>query len=170
MHHESLEVDAPDAPWAEPPMVRLRRFFEVNGYALEREQSDGDGAPVRVVLTRGKPSAGWWSSDMTDLHARADCAVDAEGAVTIVCRVDVRGQILSEDDRAFWRREVEAARDFLCAEDLAEDPIDLREQERARAEAQFSSMLSGTLRGFLVAFMVCFFVVLLLYRLGFIKI
>lgn len=167
-HHLSAKLEPEPggveelAAWIE----RLRRFYLANGYELEREQgAQGDLAPSRLVMRRGAERAGWWSSDMTELLARVDISQAAGGEqLSLVYRVDVRGQVLSEQDQGFWERELEAAQAFAAGD--REQPRDLREEEAERARGRTRETMSSAVRGFVIAFMVLFVAALLLHRVG----
>ena len=168
-HHLSaqLEPERGDdelAAWIE----RLRRFYLANGYELEREQgggADDEDGPSRLVMRRGAERAGWWSSDMTELLARVDISrASGGGQLSLIYRVDVRGQVLSEQDRAFWERELEAAQAFAAGD--REHPEDLRQEEGERARGRSRETMSSAGRGFVIAFLVLFVAALLLQRVG----
>lgn len=167
-----------DGPFgAENPLDPLVEFYRTNGYLIEEwsenpsdaadsddaesseasdtsEASDDDArSPAissgEVRLSRGEPNAGWWSSDMTDLSAEVHATYES-GTLEIDCTVDVTGQKLSEDDRAFWQRELDAATEYVRHPHRT--PRDLRHEEEKRAEKLRRRALSYGIWGAVVAF------------------
>lgn len=104
---------------------RLVEFYLHNGYAL----SEGQDQPLS--FHRGKAGAGWWSSDMARLQTEI-VAQQTGPSLTLNYSVEVKGQRLTDVDRAFWKREARAAEQFILQE--IEEPLDLRPKEAARAK------------------------------------
>lgn len=127
-HETSFTITGPFAAGEDAPLARAARFYEANGYTCVAR--DGDDAGARTA-TRGRPGAGWTSSDMTTLHTVVTIT-EAPEALELAYVVDVTGQRLSDEDRRFFEREAKAARAYLRGKHEA--PMDLREAERQRAE------------------------------------
>lgn len=143
---------------AEAHLERLIEFFRANGYDLlesDTEPADDDSRAPRdtAVFVRGESEASWWSSDMTKLSSRVEVHIDdANDMVTIQYRVDVTGQHLTEADRQFWNREMQAAFDYL--RNPSRTPRDLRHEESKRAERVRQRMLSYGIWGGILMFLV----------------
>ena len=101
---------------------RLVEFYRHNGYEVA-ERTDEN-----VEFRRGRPRAGWFSSEMTRLQTTVRTDIDGD-AVTIRYTVDTSGQWLTDEDRQFWTREAESAEECVNGA----DPVDLRDEERRRA-------------------------------------
>ncbi len=127
----------------------LRSFYEHNGY---RPSATNPSASTTIVLTRGKPSAGWWSSNMTDLYTTVSATADDEG-IELTYRVDTTGQHLTDEDEAFWRREATSAKNYMRGH---KPLIDLRPIEADRAKKIKREHRGVALQG---AFIVIFIVV-----------
>lgn len=139
---ETFSIEAPDDVDEVRPV--LREFFAHNGYTAV------DDTPM--TLRRGRRGAGWWSSNMTDLHT--ELVIDAgDDPIRLRYEVDTAGQILSEEDRAFWRREAEAAEQFLHQRD---ELVDLREAEKKRAKEVQSEHRRLGLVAMVIVFLVVF--------------
>lgn len=160
---------------------RAERFFDTNGYTLESIQEDAQGVFLGAKFERGKRGNGWWSSDMSELHARVELLLTPEDELRLSYTVDVRGQHLSAEDRAFWKSESAEALRYIgraseeeggAGEPLpvlhGDEPKDLREQERARASTRSRATLFSSVKGFLMTFMVLAIMMIVLYRMGFI--
>lgn len=121
-HHEpTFCVDAPDD---DKTVDQIVEFYLHNGYIRE------DGAEnEEIKLRRGKSGAGWWSSEMTRLATVVDIRRGDE-AFRIDYRIETTGQHMSDDDRDFWRREVDALRSAVADGQL----VDLRPDEKQRAD------------------------------------
>lgn len=117
----TIEID----PECEHPARLVKEFYETNGYQIVEEPDHP------LLLQRGKAGAGWWTSNMTKLWCQVTVEPQPQTLV-LAYEVDTSGQILSDDDRAFFEREVEALRSFL---DEPNGPIDLRDQEQHRAQS-----------------------------------
>lgn len=120
-HEASYELDCPDGP---APLDRLTIFYEANGY-------EASGSDDLRIFRRGKPRAGWFSSKMTDLEAEVRVEFTEE-KIDLYLKVNIQGQRLTDEDRAFFGKEVEAAEKFLLSDD--EKPRDLRPHEALRAK------------------------------------
>ena len=120
-HQASYELSLPDDS---PALERLAIFYEANGYEVSGEDDER-------VFRRGKPKAGWFSSDMTDLETEVHVRITDVG-IDLTLKVDIRGQRFTDKDRAFFHDEVEAAEEFLMGDQ--EKPRDLRPQEALRAK------------------------------------
>src|SRR5690554_4049976 len=93
------------------PVELLIDFYLGNGYDFDTQRpstdtSDADDADELTAeatrFVRGKRGNGWWSSNMTELHTQL--VIQArEDAIEIAYTVDVSGQILKENERAFWK-------------------------------------------------------------------
>lgn len=157
-HRQTGEIDGPFA--TEDPVYRLLEFFLANGYrvlerhALQVEQPATEDAPSpleSVRLERGRAGAGWWTSDMTELHTTVDL-VRGDDIVRVRYEVDTSGQLLNEVEEAFWSRELQWAKRYL--RDDSDAPRDLREDEARRAENQKDDLFSLGLWGAVGIFMV----------------
>jgi hypothetical protein len=152
--------------------ARLERFFLANGYAIADiaralDPDDEESEVTREVLfERGDEGNGWWSSDMTELFSRVKASAASSGKLVLRYEVDVSGQRLTEEDLGFWKREREAAAAYAASEE-DEEPVDLREEEKARAKGRWSSTLSSSLKGFFSAFVILFMLLILAQRFGF---
>lgn len=154
-HHETAEFDGPFAD--EDPVGRLLEFYMANGYrvvdrqraGLDSDQADEDAPLQQASFERGRAGAGWWTSNMTELHTRVEVEF-AEERVRLSYKVDTSGQVLNEIERAFWRRELQAARRYMLGE--TSEPRDLREDEAQRAKKQKGNLLSMGLWGAVAIF------------------
>ena len=93
---------------------------------------------VRASLRRGKPGEGWWASDMTDLGVVAELTL-ASDRVEAILVVDVRGQLLSSGDRAFWQSEAKSASAYLSG---VSEIVDCRMAEVLRGQSVSRSIRS----------------------------
>ena len=141
----TLELEHRWSGFEDPdPLSRLLRFYEANSYSLADPRQAAQSPMLELEMTRGVAGAGWLSSDMTRLHARvslrlileADDPDSPQDAPVVVARyrVDIRGQVLKDEDRQFWQREAQSAQDFLRAAENTEPP-DLVAQESERAQS-----------------------------------
>lgn len=155
-HRQTGEIDGPFT--TDDPVYRLLEFFLANGYRVverQRESPDAEeSAPLASVrLERGRAGAGWWTSDMTELHTRVDLVGDDESdLVRVRYEVDTSGQLLSDVEEAFWSRELQWAKRYL--RDDSDEPRDLREDEAQRAKNQKDDLFSVGLWGAVGIFMV----------------
>jgi hypothetical protein len=141
------------------PLDPLTEFYHQNGYRRKyREETDAvddrdaaDGQSVERVFTRGHTAANWWASNMTKLPTRVEIRRD-ETALEITYEVDVTGQHFTDEDRDFWRRELDAACDYL--QNPSRTPRDLRHEEAKRAERIRRRMLSYGIWGAVGAFLI----------------
>lgn len=104
---------------------RLHLFFERNGYTKASDDRDP------VEFTRGTKGAGWWTSTMTELHSTVTI-VSSESGLNLGLLVDTTGQHMTDDDRDFWRRELDTAVAFALSEH--ENPLDMRVAEGLRVQ------------------------------------
>ncbi|MFW5967733.1 MAG: hypothetical protein ACOCV2_09460 [Persicimonas sp.] len=158
-HQETIEISG---PFNKPdPLSRLVEFYDENGYRLtngrpagDTEGGEGSGQKDRdhVELERGKPGAGWWTSNMTELHARVVAERIAEETILVEYRVDVTGQLLNDDERTFWQREARHAGHYVRGE--ASEVRDMRISEGHRARKQRKRLLSYGLWGAVAVFIV----------------
>jgi hypothetical protein len=116
----------------------------------ETQPAEGD-ALSSAKFERGKPGAGWWTSNMSKLHTVVVVESDGE-RVDIAYEVDTSGQMLKEVEKAFWRRELQWAYRYAKAE--SDEPRDLRDEEERRAKHQTSDMRSIGLWGAMTVFIV----------------
>lgn len=137
---------------------RARSFYAANGY--QERESAGES---RLVFERGEEGSGWWTSDQSELHARAEVSA-LDDRVEFLCRVDTSGQHMLEGDLAFWRGELEAARAFIIGDE--EEPEDMRLLERKRAKTTSSKTMRTTFSYGVMVFMFVFMLVFLLERIG----
>lgn len=143
---------------ASDPLDVLAEFYRDNGYDYAADTTsqvesapDAEGSDGEVlVFQRGRESAGWWSSNMTELSTRVELARQGD-AIEISYQVDVTGQHLTEEDRQFWRHEIAAAVDHL--RHPSRSPRDLRHEESKRAERIRRRMLSYGIWGAILAFL-----------------
>ncbi len=147
-HRETGEIEGPFP--ADDPVFRLLDFYLANGYrVVERrpatDADESDSAPLAGArVERGRAGAGWWTSDMTELHTEVDIARDGD-RLNVAYTVDTSGQILNEVEQGFWGREIKAAQRYACGD--ADTPRDLRETEARRAENQKDELMSMGLWG-----------------------
>ncbi|MBA2663693.1 MAG: hypothetical protein H0U74_15500 [Bradymonadaceae bacterium] len=151
--HDIRMESAPDSDALEA----LLGFYAINGYehAVIAVQEGEDAGSIRLV--RGKPGAGWYSSEMTELFTELEVLSDESG-VRLSYVVDVKGQRLSDADRGFWRMEARCAEKVVRGEAGAED---LRPAERKRVSSALGSMY---MRSIMAA---VFFVVIVLLLIFF---
>jgi hypothetical protein len=118
---------------------RLTEFYLANGYdAVEPPPLEGSKVEAHK-FERGKPGAGWWTSNMTELHTVV--VLESAGErIQITYEVDTTGQMLKDVEQAFWLRELQWARRYATEE--TDEPRDLREDEARRAKKQTSEMRS----------------------------
>lgn len=128
--HQTIETSEPRTA-----AERLQTFYEGNGYGLDIVTDQDD----TTVLTRGESGSSWWSSNMTELHSRVRL-VERDDALELHYEVDVSGQYLTDEDRAFWEREIEAAVQFATGG--LDKPTDLRKAETQRADKGFGERIS----------------------------
>jgi len=141
---------------ADTPMKRLIEFYRANGYELVDERIDDDRISDHpgesVVMARGNSQAGWWSSDMTKLSSRVEAYRNTdEQTLALEYQVDTSGQHLTESDRQFWDREMQAAFDHL--RNPSRTPRDLRHEEAKRAERIRRRILSYGIWGAIITFL-----------------
>ena len=117
----AIEVDAE----CEHPDRLVKQFYQTNGYEAVPQADD------LLQLRRGKKRAGWWTSNMTELWCQVTVKQSPQ-SLQLSYEVDTSGQILSDEDRAFWDREVAALKSFLHE---GGEPVDLRAQEATRANS-----------------------------------
>lgn len=120
-HTPTFTIDLSELP---DSLALLQRFYEANGYAFD----DSGALPA---FHRGKAGAGWYSSDMSQLQTTVVVQKSPE-SIQLQYRVDVKGQRLSDEDKAFWQKEARSAEKFLRHPDRS--PDDLRPGEAQRAE------------------------------------
>lgn len=130
-------------PVADGILELITAFYTQNGYIKESE----DEAEGRAVFIRGKSSAGWWSSDMTNLHTVVTVSIKRTQA-RLDYRVNITGQRLLDEDREFWKKE---ARALAATVEQGAEIVDLRPEEARRAEALAKNMRkSGVWYGFAI--------------------
>lgn len=149
-HHIERQFETVDS--AEQPLERLLEFYRANGYETTDDEADDLSDGLRLV--RGEPGIGWWTSDMSKLRTTLEIR-RRDDTIDLRYVVDVTGQILTDDDREFWERELEAARQHLAG--LGEFPRDLRDLEANRAKNIHHSMLSRGIWGGIIVFVVIAF-------------
>lgn len=123
-HEETFHLDI-DEDIAGVPEV-ITAFYTHNGYITE----SADEAAGKYIFVRGKTGAGWWSSNMTELHTAVTVEISATKA-TIDYRINISGQRLLDEDRAFWKKE---ARALAASVEQGAELVDLRPQEALRAQ------------------------------------
>ncbi len=117
-------IDQPDA--LDGAGRKLHDFFVHNGY----ESSNPPDSNEPLVFNRGETGAGWWTSDMSELATELVIEPSAD-TVRLHYEIDTSGQILTDEDRAFWEDEVKAAERYLLG---TGELVDLRKKEALRAE------------------------------------
>ena len=128
------------------PLELAQEFYEANGYDLDAAAEVEDG----IVLTRGKAGNGWWTSDMTELHANVR-DLRRHTALMVTSEVDTTGQHFVEEDESFWSRELDALGRYVRGDDQV--PKDLRVEEGTRAKSRSRSSISAGIYGmFLTGF------------------
>jgi hypothetical protein len=144
-------VEGPFRP--SDPLEPLTDFYHQNGYRRkygeEPDNLDETGADQRGFV-RGRTAANWWTSNMTKLPTRVEIRRD-DDALEITYEVDVTGQHFTEEDRDFWRSELDAACEYL--RNPSRTPRDLRHEEAKRAERIRRRMLSYGIWGAVGAFL-----------------
>lgn len=154
-HRETGTFEGP--PDEDGALEALVDFFAANGYAPadSSEPEAPSEEPVdtahSVTLERGKSGAGWWTSDMTKLHTRLQLRWTGDH-IEYTYEIDTSGQILTEVEQAFWRREVQWARRYLAGD--MDAPHDLRDEEARRADEQENSLISMGVSGAILVFLV----------------
>lgn len=145
------KVEGPFRP--ADPLEPLTEFYHHNGYrrkyADEPDDLGGDDVEVRIFV-RGRTAANWWASNMTKLPTRVEIRRD-DDALRITYEVDVTGQHFTDEDQDFWRRELDAACEYL--RNPSRTPRDLRHEEAKRAERIRRRMLSYGIWGAVGAFL-----------------
>ena len=152
-HSTERVVEGPFRP--SDPGETLLEFYRRNGYDYAVPvEADDPGEDVAdddsLTLVRGRPAAGWWSSDMTKLPTRVEIEPHDQ-QIRIHYDIDVTGQHLTEEDRRFWEREIGAAIEYLHHPNRS--PRDLRHEEAKRAEQIRRRMLSYGIWGGVIAFL-----------------
>lgn len=144
-HRETGEIEGPFATG--DPVSRLLEFYLANGYRIvERQAETGDDAAPLTSLRveRGRAGAGWWTSNMTELHTEVEVERDGD-TVHVSYTIDTSGQLLNEIEEGFWGREINSARRYACND--SGEPRDLRKEEARRAEHQNDELMSIGLWG-----------------------
>ena len=134
---------------------RLHDFFVHNGYTTD------DDSARPLIMTRGTRGASWWSSNMTELQTRVTLV--AEPPAKLTYQVEATGQILSDEDRAFWKREARAAEAYLLGRG---ELVDLRRQEAQRSRKVAGEHRKLALQATLLVFLTVFVLGVLADRLG----
>ncbi|QDG53779.1 hypothetical protein FIV42_24460 [Persicimonas caeni] len=150
-HRETGEIEGPFP--TDDPVFRLIEFYLANGYRIVERQkepsdaqsSEDDTAPLTgATVERGRAGAGWWTSNMTELHTSVVIERHDE-LMRVSYTVDTSGQLLNEAEQAFWSREIRSAQRFARGD--ADEPRDLRKEEERRAENQKDELMSIGLWG-----------------------
>jgi hypothetical protein len=137
-----------EAELGDDPLAKAWEFYELNDYTIDDPIQLLQDPIVTLSVERGRRGSGWFSSDMTQLYNRAVLTQTSPTCIEISYCVDVRGQVLSDGDRAFWTQEIAALQEVLC-EDA---PLrDLVPQERERASARRAKSISSGWRFALAA-------------------
>jgi hypothetical protein len=148
-----------DGPFEADRDERITDFYEANGY--QRRDAEGDTSERAHRLERGERNAGWTTSCMCDLFAQVTVELDEE-RLSVRYVVDVAGQHITEEDRAFWAQEAERA-----AEHVRGGPLyDLREAERRRAERTRAETIRTALFGSMMVVLIVFALVVFASSLG----
>ncbi len=92
------------------PIGELEIFLRTNGYLI---QIDADS----LSATRGEKGKGFWTSDLTVLPTSVKIKMK-DNQAEVEYRVDTTGQILNDEERQFWPREVQAAGSFIAGGSL----------------------------------------------------
>lgn len=151
---ETISIDVPDG--AVSPVERLSTFYRHNGYGP-------DGDDVDHIFVRGESGAGWLSSKMTDLATELTIEV-GDKTIVLTYRVETTGQHLTDEDRAFWKREADAAESYLRGD---EELLDLRLLEEERAKNLRSELRGVGLWAMGIVFVIVFVVGIVGDRLGY---
>lgn len=159
MHRDRIDIkEASD--WVHT-RERLHQFYEVNGYALVTDDP--------LAYERGSSGAGWWTSEMSKLHARHMLKYDEEAmSVSVSLDVDVTGQHMTSEDLAFWRTELTTLQEFMEAPDSVAK--DLRKGEHKRAREGRRETLKLSVYGFFITFSLLFIIMIVLQRMGLIMV
>ncbi len=97
---------------------------------------------------RGASSAGWFSSNLAELHTRVTVELEAN-RVNVTYVVNTTGQHLWAEEKEFWKREADALRTFLTTH--SETIPSVLEAEKDRAyEVRKEFVRFGCMVGFLV--------------------
>lgn len=155
IHSTQRQLDGPFK--TSVPVEKLAEFYRANGYELlevvdpDSDEDSDANEPDRVAqFERGETEARWWSSDMSRLPTRVEVRRENDG-LTIEYEVDVTGQHLTDADRDFWEREIQAAGNFL--RNPSRRPRDLRHEEAKRAEQLRRRFLSYGIWAAIIAFL-----------------
>ncbi len=106
---------------------------------------------VQATFERGTKGAGWRTSNMTKLFSHVTVRIQG-GKILIDYTVDAAGQMLSEDDERFWRREGETAIKYI------EGRSALRDWQPAEDERAKEVRSDFTMIGVWLALLVFFFI------------
>lgn len=124
----------------EEPLAVAWDFYDLNGYTIDDPAQLLQEHMSTLSVQRGKPGNGWFSSDMTQLHNKATLRHHPEGSVEVDYLIDLRGQVFSKEDRAFWERELDALQEAL----LEQGPLrSLVGPEQERAQARRAKSISS---------------------------
>lgn len=145
------EVHLITMPLEDGAYERLLEFVQTNGYmpGLTRAVQDAEHAE-RDMFVRGRAGAGWWTSNLTDLHTELSITTLEEG-IELRYRIDVRGQRLGPGERQFWRREAQRAEAVARGQAPVED---FRPAEEKRAAEAVRRMRRTGIIGAVVTFVV----------------
>lgn len=150
LHEPDFSIPVDDPEW----LNRLKEFLLANGYA--------EGADA-LVFTRGQEGASWYSSDMSKLRTRLQVHQEPE-TIRLSYAIQIKGQRLTEEDKAFWEKEAEFARTYL--QGSAEKPRDLRSEEALRARRVTEDLRRQGLWAASVVFFIIFVGTIVVDRLG----
>ena len=124
------------------PLLLALQFYQENLYDPAQPKQLAQDPMTTLDVVRGKPNAGWYASDMSQLHTQVKLTHE-EDHILVHYDIDTTGQRLSAEDRQFWDNEIQALQDTLC--DGAQI-INLAEAEGRRAEEQRESSITTGLK------------------------
>ena len=150
---QNFSIELPEG--LDEPHKTLREFFVHNGYSVVKDNDDWP-----LSLKRGKAGAGWWSSNMTDLLTELNIERNGE-TLDVTYHVDTTGQLMSDEDRAFWPSEVRAAERYLHGKG---ELVDLRDGEAKRVKKLEREHLRIGMWGAAIVFVFVFGFVLVVNR------
>ena len=152
-YEETFSIDIGDD--VDTPVKTLCEFYLHNGY----EADSGDGP--QPVLRRGESGAGWLSSKMTDLATTV--TIEEGDDIELKYHVDTTGQHLTDEDRAFWTTEAQAAESYLRGD---RGLTDMRPLEKKRVKELRGELRSVGLWAMAIVFVTVFVVGIIGDRLG----
>ena len=146
----STEITFPDI--CIDPLGEIEIFLRVNGYLFETV----DGV---LKAERGEKGRGFWTSDLTVLPTLLTVELK-ERRIFLNYQVDGSGQILSKEEKNFWKKEAKAIENYLDGEEIE----NFLEIEKNNAEEIRSRMLKQGLYFSAIISFVIFFLFLFLTR------